>query len=455
MNYDVIVLGGGPGGYVAAERAGHHGLKTLLIEKNALGGVCLNEGCIPSKTLLHSAKIFDYAKGYGKKYGVSCSNASIDHKFVVDRKNRVVKKLVSGVAASMKKNNVEVVYGEGSIIGRTSEGIELSVGDKKYSAKRLIIATGAQTIIPPIEGVEQGLKNGFVLTNREILSLDSVPESLVVVGGGVIGLEMASYYNSVGSKVAVIEMLDKIAGPNDTEISAILQKNYEKKGITFNLKTKVISIKENEVIFESSGNSLSVKCDRVLLSIGRRPVTSGFGIENLGVETYKGAIVIDDRCRTNIANVYAIGDCTAKSMLAHVAYRHADVAVNNIIGQKDVMNYSAVPSVIYTNPEVGAVGMTEEIAKNRGLDYSVVKIPLAYSGRYVAENEDSEGICKLLINNRYKTIVGAHIIGNPVSEFIAACVMMIEKEMTVNEIKKFIFPHPTVCEIIREAVFMY
>jgi len=455
MSYDVIVLGGGPGGYAAAERAGRSGLKTLLIEKNALGGVCLNEGCVPSKTLLHSAKIFDYANGCGKKYGVSCSSPSLDHKFVIDRKNMIVKRLVSGVAMSMKKNNVEVVYGRGYIKGRNSEEIELSVGDSNYKTKHLIIATGAETIIPPIEGVEEGIKSGFILTSREILSLDSVPQSLVVVGGGVIGLEMASYYNSAGSKVTIIEMLDKIAGPVDFEISSILQKNYEKKGITFNLKSKVVCFKDGQVEFERDGKREVVKCQKVLLSIGRSPYTKGFGLENLGVETQKGAILIDDRCRTNIANVYAIGDCTAKAMLAHVAYRHADVAVNNIIGEKDIMNYSAIPSVIYTNPEVGTVGLTEQKAEEMGIDYSVVKIPLLYSGRYMAENEDGDGICKLIIDNKYKTIIGAHIIGNPVSEFIISCVMMVEKEMTLREVKKFIFPHPTVSEIIREAVFMY
>ena len=225
--YDIIVLGGGPAGYLAAERAGHAGLKTLLIEKRALGGVCLNEGCVPSKTLLNSAKIFDYAN-HGDKYGVTTTGAKIDQKAVIERKNKVVKTLVAGIKAQLKANHVTVVNGLGEIVGRKDGIVTVAVGAERYQAKRLLICTGSEAIVPPIPGAKEGLAAGFVLTNREILDLTTIPESFVVVGGGVIGLEMASYFNSVGSKVTVIEMLDKIAGPTDREISSILQKNYEK-----------------------------------------------------------------------------------------------------------------------------------------------------------------------------------------------------------------------------------
>lgn len=238
MVYDLIVLGGGPAGYLAAERAGHAGLVTAVIEKRALGGVCLNEGCIPSKSLLYCAKALEYAK-HGEAYGVKVADVSYDHKFVVERKDKVVKQLVAGIGAAMKANKVTVIEGVGKIAGRTPEGYAVEVNGEKLTTKRLLIATGSAPVVPPIPGVKEGVASGFVLTNREILSLDAVPEKLVIIGGGVIGLEMASYYNSVGSKVTVVEMLDKIAGPTDKDISNVLLKNYKKKGIEFCLGCRV------------------------------------------------------------------------------------------------------------------------------------------------------------------------------------------------------------------------
>ena len=293
------------------------------------------------------------------------------------------------------------------------------------------------------------------MTNREVLDLQEIPAQLVIVGGGVIGLEMASYYNSVGSKVTVIEMLDHIAGPTDRQISSILQKNYEKKGVTFKLGCKVTGIGTDSVSFEENGQACTVAADKVLLSIGRRAVTQGFGLENLNVYTERGAIVTDEFGRTNIAGVWAAGDVNGKSMLAHTAYREAEVAINNIIGKKDRMRYNAIPSVIYTNPEVAGVGETEETAKAKGLDVEIVNITMKYSGRYVAENEGGDGICKILMDKKYRTIVGAHLIGGYASEIIYGAAMMIETEMTIEDLKEIVFPHPSVSEIIREALFMF
>ncbi|MBR2878815.1 MAG: FAD-dependent oxidoreductase, partial [Clostridia bacterium] len=366
MVYDLIVLGGGPAGYLAAERAGHAGLKTVVIEKRNLGGVCLNEGCIPSKALLYSAKIYDYAR-FSEKYGVTTTGATFDHAKAVARKEKVVNTLVGGIKAQMKANKVTVVDAEGKILGRDAEGFKVAAGDTEYVGKKLIIATGSMPILPPITGVKEGLETGMVLTNREILSLDAVPENLVIVGGGVIGLEMASYFNSVGSKVTVIEMLPKIAGPTDKEISDILLKNYQKKGVDFKLGCKVVEVTKDSVKYETEGQVLEVKADKVLMSIGRRAVTEGIGLETIGVETERGHIVTDRYCKTNVAGVYAAGDVNGVYMLAHVAYREAEVAVNNILGKKDIMRYDAVPSVIYTNPEVGSVGMTEDAAKEAGI----------------------------------------------------------------------------------------
>jgi len=451
--YELVVLGGGPAGYLAAERAGHAGLKTLVIEKRAFGGVCLNEGCVPSKTFLNSAKVLDYAN-HAAAYGVKVEGKNaIDQKAVVERKNGVVKMLVGGVEAGLKKNKVIVKKCEGFIEGKNEEGIVIRAGDEKVIAKRLLIATGSMPVVPPIPGLKEHIASGFVLTNKEILDLTEVPKKLVVIGGGVIGLEMASYFSSVGSEVTVIEMLNKIAGPTEAEVSAILQKSLEKKGVKFNLGCKVTAIEADSVVYEKDGKTEKAKADKVLLSIGRRAVTQGFGLENIGVGTERGAIVTDDTMRTNVANVYAAGDVNGKVMLAHTAYRESEVAINNMLGKKDRMRYNVIPSVIYTNPEVGSVGETEESAKAKGLNVKTVSIPMMYSGRYVAENTSYDGICKLVVNKDTNTLIGAHIIGSYAGEFIVAVSELVDLEVDIENIKKLVFPHPTVCEIVREAVF--
>ncbi len=452
MSYDLIVLGGGPGGYLAAERAGHAGLKTLLIEKRALGGVCLNEGCVPSKSLLYSAKIYDYAR-FSDHYGVTCEGVKFDHKAVIERKKKVVNTLVSGIKAQMRANKVTVVEGNGTICGKQGEDYAVKVGDETYTGKRLIIATGSTPVMPPIPGVRECFEKGTVLTNREILDLEEIPAELVIVGGGVIGLEMASYFNSAGSKVTVVEMMNKIAGPTDAEISTILMKNYEKKGICFKLGAKVTQVKPDAVVYEKDGKTEEVKADKVLLSIGRRAFTEGIGLETIGVLTERGAIVTDRFSKTNIPNVYAVGDVNGKSMLAHTAYREAEVAVNNILGKKDIMRYNAIPAIIYTNPEVGSVGETEETAKAKCIDYEVANLPMVFSGRYVAENEGGNGICKVLVDKKTKRLIGCHMLSNYASEIILSAGIMIETEMRIDDIKEIVFPHPTVGEAIREGIF--
>lgn len=454
MVYDLIVLGGGPGGYLAAERAGHAGLKTLCIEKNSLGGVCLNEGCIPTKTLLYSAKIYDYA-GHGEKYGVTATGRSIDHAKVLARKNKVVKTLVGGVGATLKANHVEVVSAEGVITGRSAEGYTVKAGDEVYTGKRLIIATGSSAAVPPIPGLKEGLASGYVMTNRETLELQELPKKLAVIGGGVIGLEMASYFTSVGTEVTVIEMLDHIAGNTDADMVAILQKNYEKKGMKFMLGAKVTEVRADGVCYEKDGKAEFAPADKVLLSIGRRANTQGIGLESIGVLTERGAIVTDEQLRTNIPEVYAIGDVNAKIMLAHTAYREAEVAVNTILGRRDRMRYDSIPSVIYTNPEVGSVGETEASAKEKGLNVAVVKIPMRFSGRYIAENEGGDGICKLVIDRDRDILLGAQALCNYASEFILAAAAFVDLQTPIERIKEVVFPHPTVCEILREAIFQY
>jgi len=451
--YDLLVLGGGPGGYMAAERAGGAGLSVLLIEKNKIGGVCLNEGCVPSKTLLNSAKIYDHAC-HGEKYGVTTENAKIDQEAVINRKNKVVKNLVNGIKFTLKNNKVTVKEGLGVILGRENGIISVAVGDEVFEAKNLVIATGSEAVVPPIPGVKEGISDGTVLTNREILDLTVIPESLVVVGGGVIGLEMASYFNTVGSKVTVIEMLDHIAGPADRELSTLLQKNFTQKGITFNLNCKVTAVGNGQVTYTTAdGQTQNAAATKTLLSIGRRAVSQGFGLEKIGVLVERGRIVTDAQGRTNVPGVYAVGDVNGVWMLAHAAYREAEVAVNTILGKKDNMRYQAMPSVLYTNPEMAFVGETEESCIEKGIKYEKTVLPMNFSGRYMAENEGGDGIIKILIDPDRQRLLGCHLLGTYASEIIVSAGMMIESEMRINDIKEIIFPHPTVSEIIREAIF--
>ena len=453
MIYDLIIIGGGPAGYNAAERAGHAGLKTLVIEERALGGVCLNEGCIPTKTLLYSAKIYDYAK-HSADYGVKFGSAEIDHAFVVSRKNGVVKQLVSGVGAKLKKAGVEVVKATATIKERNSEGFVVTADGKDYVGKQLLISTGSSPALPPIDGLADSLREGFALTNREVLDLPAIPKTIVVVGGGVIGLEMASYFNSVGSKVYVVEMLDHIAGAVDREISKLLQKDYASRGVEFILGAKVTSIKNKTVTYEKDGKTVEIPADYALVSIGRRARTQGLGLENIGLKLERGAIVTNEQGKTNVPGVWAAGDVNGKSMLAHTAYREGEVCINNILGKKDKVNYNSIPSVIYTNPEVASVGETEESAKEKKLDVDIQTVTLKYSGRYIAENEHGYGILKVLTDKKHKNIIGLHMVGSYASEIIYGAAMMVETEMRVEDIQKLVFPHPTVCEVIREAMFM-
>ena len=450
--FDLAIIGGGPAGYVAAERAGKKGLKVVLIEKGELGGVCLNEGCIPTKTLLYSAKLYDNAVG-ASKYGVEAKEVSFDFAKMMDRKQKVVKKLVGGVGMKMKENHVEVIKDSAYIKGRSADGIAITVGGNEIVATNLLICTGSEAFLPPIPGL--GAPGDLILTNREILQLKEKPESLVIIGGGVIGLEFASFYNSLGTKVTIIEMLDEILTGMDSEMSAMLRKEYTKKGITFNLSAKVTEVKGNEVFFEKGGKTASIKGEKILVSVGRKPNTVGFGLENIGIELNRGGIKVDEKMRTNVPNVFAAGDVTGFSLLAHTASREGEVVVNNLTGRNDQMRYNAIPGVVYTNPEFSGVGLTEESAKAQNIEYKVAKLPLAFAGRFIAENEGGVGLCKVLIGAKYGEVLGVHILGNPSGEIIYGASMAIEMEMTIKEMEEVIFPHPTISEIFKETIFSF
>jgi len=449
---DLAIIGGGPAGYVAAERAGAKGLTVILFEKKELGGVCLNEGCIPTKTLLYSAKTYDNAV-HGDKYGITAENVTFDFGKIMARKNKVVRKLVAGVGSKMKAHHVEVVKGEAVIKGRSQEGVEIVSEGNSYFAKNLLICTGSEAFVPPIPGLKES--GDIILTNREILSLNEQPKSLVIIGGGVIGMEFASFFNSFGTKVTVIEMLPEILTGMDTEMSAMLRDMYAKKGIEFYLSSKVTKINGNEVSYEKEGQTFTATGDKILVSVGRRAVTQGFGLENLGVELLKGGIKVDETMRTNVPNVFAAGDVTGFSLLAHTASREGEVVVNNLTGQKDVMRYNAIPGVVYTNPEISGVGLTEEAAKAKNIPYKVAKLPMAYAGRFIAENEGGSGLCKVLVGEKYGEILGVHMLGNPSSEMIYGACMAIEAEMTLKEMQEVVFPHPTVSEIFKETIFAF
>jgi dihydrolipoamide dehydrogenase len=450
---DLAIIGGGPGGYVAAERAGAKGLNVILFEKRELGGVCLNEGCIPTKTLLYSAKVFDYAK-HGDKYGINVADATFDFGKIMARKDKVVKKLVVGVGAKMKAHNVTVVKGEAQIKGRSSQGIEITCNGETYLAANLLLCTGSEALVPPIPGISEA--GDIIVTNREILSLKTQPKSLVIIGGGVIGMEFASFFNSLGTDVTIVEMLPEILGGMDAEISKMLREIYAKKGVKFNLFCKVTEIKGNEVIYiDSNGVQSAVTGEKILMSVGRRAVTKGFGLENLGVELDRNAVKVDNKMCTNIPNVFAAGDVTGFSMLAHTASREGEVVVNNLTGRPDVMRYQTIPGVVYTKPEVAGVGLTEEQAQKEGIKYKIAKLPMAYAGRFIAENEGGSGICKVLVGAQHGEVLGVHILGNPCSEIIYGACIAIEQEMTLKEMEEVVFPHPTVSEIFKETVFSF
>ena len=450
--FDLLVVGGGPGGYLCAERAAQGGLKVALFERRALGGTCLNEGCIPTKTLLNSSKMYRHATE-SAAFGVTVTGATYDHAKVIDRKNKVVKTLVSGVGATMSANKVTVITGDAKIAGRVEGGFAVEANGTTYNGRRLAIASGSETVVPPVPGLKEGLNSGFVVTNREVLDMKTLPKDLVVIGGGVIGLEMAYYFASVGVKVTVIEMMPKIAGATDPEICKVLQDGFVKKGMVFKLSSKVLEVKANSVIYEENGEKKEIACDKVLLSAGRRPATAGIGLETLGLEMDRAAIVTDRHLCTTVQNVYAIGDCNGKVMLAHTAYREAEVAVNHMLGKPDEMRYDVIPAVIYTDPEVASVGHSKDGAEKLGMNVKEVKLPMSYAGRYLAENEGGKGFIKLIVDTDRNRLVGCHMVGSYASEIIMTATMMVDTELTPARLQKLVFPHPTVAEMIREAIF--
>ncbi len=453
-SYDVIILGGGPGGYIAAERAGARGLSTLLIEERELGGVCLNEGCIPTKTLLNSAKHYLHGIELGK-YGVSFENPSFDLNTAMKWKGRVVKTLVKGVAYQMKRHHVDVVKGRGRFVSAN----EVEVDGTVYRGGHIIIATGSSAAVPPIPGAD----GENVVTSREILEISQMPESLAVIGGGVIGTEFASFFSSFGIEVHIIEMMDEILPFMDTELAGMLRKEMKDR-VHFHLGCKVERIDGHTVVFSSSSGAVdnphaggtrqeSIQADMILMSVGRRPNVDGMGFEEIGLDFSKQGIVVNERMQTNLSGVYAVGDVTGKSLLAHSAYRMGEVAVNVLSGERDRMRYGAVPWVVYTMPEGAGVGYTEALAAEEGRKMKTASLQMRANGRFLAENAGQNGICKVLVDAENDTLQGVHMLGGASSEIIYGAAAMIEAELRVKDIREIIFPHPTVSEIIKDTLW--
>ena len=448
MKYDIAIIGGGPAGYTAAERAGANGLRAVLFEKKAMGGVCLNEGCIPTKALLYSAKILDSIKS-APKYGVSVDSApTFDMEKMINRKNKTVQKLTGGVRMTVNSYGVTIIDKEAVIEGEGENGFRIYCDGDVYEATYLMVCTGSDTVIPPIKG----LSDIDYWTSREALDSTVLPSSLAIIGGGVIGMEFASFFNSMGVRVRVIEMMPEILGVMDKETSAMLRGDYTKKGINFYLNTKVTEVSDKGVTVEKDGKSSFIEADRILVSVGRKANITQVGLDKLNIELHRNGVVVDEHMLTSHPRVYACGDITGYSLLAHTAIREAEVAVNHILGIDDPMNYNCVPGVVYTNPELAGVGKTEEELMAKGIYYRVQKLPMIYSGRFVAENEFGNGLCKLIIDHNDR-IIGCHMLGNPASEIIVVAGIAIQRGYTVDEFRKSVFPHPTVGEIYHETLF--
>lgn len=439
--YDIIIIGGGPGGYVAAERAGKAGKSVLLIEKDTLGGVCLNRGCIPTKTLLHSSKLYKAMKS-SSPFGISADNVRFNWHTIMKWKGDVVEKQRRGVAFLMRENSVEVLTGDAELL----EGRRVSVGGKVYKAENIIIAAGSSGFIPPIPGSD----SPYVMTSKELLEINRLPKSLAVIGGGVIGMEFASLFSNFGSKVDVIEMLDEILPIMDTGQANSMRR--EMKEISFHLSSRVEKIDGQKIVFSVNDTQKLLEADIILMAVGRHPNVAG--LEKAGVFIKNGRVMVNEKMETNLPGVYAAGDVTGLSMLAHSASRMGEVAVNNICGVPDRMRYTAVPWAVYTNPEAAGCGLTEAEALKAGYTIKTASVPMKINGRFMAEHgKSSRGSCKVVVNAETGVLLGVHLLGGISSELIAGAAGMIESELRVKEIKQIIYPHPSLSEIIRDAVW--
>ena len=453
MNYDLIVIGSGPGGYVAAIRASQLGMKVAVVEKQHLGGICLNWGCIPTKALLKSAQVFEYTK-HSEDYGIKIESASVDFKAVVDRSRGVADGMSKGIQFLFRKNKIEVIDGYGKVLPGKKVNVHTIDGfDVELSAKNIIIATGARSKVLP--GLEQDGEK--VIGYREALALKEIPKKIVIVGSGAIGVEFAYFYRAMGSEVTIVEYMDRIMPREDKDISREITKAFKKKGITIIKKSSVKSVDisgENcvaKVLSNKDGTATLIECDKVLSAVGVSPNTENIGLEEVGIKTENGLVVVDDFYKTNVEGYYAIGDILPTQALAHVASAEGIICVEKIAGHyPEPLDYGNIPGCTYCIPEVASVGLTEQQAKDEGYEIKVGKFPFSASGKASAAGA-KEGFVKVIYDAKYGEWLGAHMVGYNVTELIAEVVVARKLETTGHEILKAIHPHPTISEAIMEA----
>ena len=443
--YFIAIIGGGPAGYTAAEKASKAGKEVILFEQNALGGTCLNVGCIPTKSLLYGAKQY-YNATHAAKYGVTAENVAFDYAAMQKRKTIVVRKLVAGIKQRLNNEYCTIISGTAVVACRTDEFVSITCNGETYEAENLLICTGSMNFVPPIPGIKD---NPVVWDSTDALAAPELPKSIIIIGGGVIGMEFATLYHELGVHVTVIEALPNILPNLDQDVVAVLLDKYRKAGINILTSTKVESLDGGKV----TANGEVYEAEKVLVSVGRRANLQGLEALN-DLELNRGAIVIDDFCKTNLLNVYACGDVTGKIMLAHVAARQAEVMVGRLLKQIPLQRiaYNAIPSVVYTNPEIATVGITEQQAESMSIPVEVRKLPMTFSGRFMAENEGETGLCKMIVDAKNHSVLGVHCIGNPCSEFISAASFAVRNGYTVSEMQQVVFPHPTVSEILHEIL---
>ena len=445
--YDIVILGGGPGGYVAAIKAAQLGAKVALVEKEKLGGVCLNWGCIPTKTMLKTGKLYkDILRGeeFGI-FGLNVDDIKVDWDALVQRKDKVVNQLVSGIYYLFKKNKIDLYEGIGNVLNKN----EVKVNEEILWGKNLIIATGAKENLPSISGLDKMLASGKIINSKGALSLKEIPKELVIIGGGVIAVEFATLFNSLGCKVTLIQRSHRILTNVESEMATTLQKHLEKEGVNILTNTNLKSITEEGILIEHNGEEKIIRGDKYLISLGLKPEMNG--IENLNLKlNSKGFIETNERMETNVNGIYAIGDINGKYALAHVASSEGVVAVENIMGQNSSIDYNIVPACIYTFPELASVGLTEEEAKSKGYDVIISKFPLSANGKALAEGE-TLGFVKIIADKEYGEVLGTHIMASNATDMISEAVVAMQIEGTIYDIAKAIHPHPTLSEIIMEA----
>ncbi len=442
--YDLIVIGAGPGGYDAAAHAGHMGKKVALVEKQWVGGTCLNVGCIPAKAFLRSSRLYREC-AEAKPFGVEIDAFRFDLPTVVERKNRIVGTLVRGVEGLLKRAGVEVFNGHARLVARN----RVQVGDEILEATNILLATGSRPVVPPIPGIG----SEAVVDSTSVFEMTKVPSRVAIIGGGYIGLEFATFFNEIGVEVNVFEMLPQVAGGCDGDISDRLLQVLKRAGVTFNLSCRVVGIEGGTVAYEdSSGQKKAYPADCVLNATGRAPVVDDLGLAELGVDFSHKGVRTNDQGKTNVPGLWACGDVTGQYMLAHVATREGIVAVNCMFGRPDRARYEAIPAVIYTHPEVASAGRTEEQLKAAGIAYQKAMVPMGVAGRFLIENEKGTGFVKVLAGAKYGEILGVHAMGDSASEWIVTAAALIEMQVPASRAGEVIFPHPTVSEALREAI---